>query len=119
MRVTGNEWQGKDVENGGVRFEVVAFFEREISFFDEDAAHAGDADILFDLRIVLSERGAGEGGGVESTCLVAVITDIGMDAVDAVCIDVKAVVAPFVHDVEGDEKADGEPEGQTEDIDGG
>ena len=82
-------------------------------------ARLAKPDHLLDLWIGSNERGAeefGDGGGI---VLGVIDVAILIDPVDAVGVDVVAVIAELVGDVQDDQQADTEAGSEADDVEGG
>lgn len=78
-----------------------------------------EPDHLLDLRIGSDESGAHKFGGVGSVVLGVIDVAILIDPIDAVGVDVVAVVTELVGDVQDDQQTDTEAGSETDDIEGG
>jgi hypothetical protein len=89
-----------------------------LPFFTIWSPGAAEADHLLDLRIG-SWRGSGpKVGGWRLRRSGVIEVDIGVDAIDAVGVDVVAVVTELIGDVQDDQQADTEAGSEADDVEG-
>ena len=117
--VAGDHGQGKDLEDRRVG-ESEAMFENVVAAFpDEYVLGVAEPDHLLDLRIGSDEGGAekfGDSGGVEPGVIEV---DILIDPIDAVGVDIVAVVTELIGDVQDDQQTDTEAGSEADDVEGG
>lgn len=120
IRVAGDHGQGEDLEDrrvgeGEVMVEdVVVALPHQLV-----AAVVTEPDHLLDLWIGSDEGGAekfGDGGGFEPGVIEV---DILIDAIDAVGVDIVAVVTELIGNVQDDQQTDTEACSEADDVEGG
>jgi len=85
----------------------------------QQVARVAEPDHLLDLRIGSDERGAEKFGGGDCIVLGVIQVDILVDPIDAVGVDIVAVVTELVSDVQNDQQADTEAGSEADDVEGG
>src|SRR5689334_19270694 len=85
----------------------------------EQVARVAEPNHLLDLRICSDESRAEKFGGDGSIVLGVINVAILIDTIDAVGVDVVAVVTELIRDVQDDQQADTEAGSEADDIEGG
>ena len=85
----------------------------------QQSARVAEPHHLLDLRIGSDERGAEKFGGGDSIILGVIQVDILVDPIDAVGVDVVAVVTQLIGDVQDDQQTDTEAGSEAYDVEGG
>ena len=108
MGVAGDHGQGEDLEDRGVGEGKVMVEYVVVALPHQQVAQVAEPDHLLDLRIRSDESRAekfgGGGGGVLGVIEVAIL----IDPINAIGVDVVAVVAEFIGDVQDDQQTDTE-----------
>ena len=117
--VAGDHGQREDLEDRRVGKDEVMFEDVVVALPHQEVARVAESDHLLDLGIGSDEGGAEKFGGGDSVVLGIIEVDIVIDPIDAVGVDVVAVIAELVGDVEDDQQADAEAGGEADDVDGG
>ena len=115
-----HQGEREDVEERSVGREDLGLFEGEVIALPEDdvAEGAGELGQGLDLRILVADGLGQDPGRPELMDLgVALVRPVGGDPVDPVGVPVEAVVAELVDDVEHDENAGRDADGQAHDVD--
>ncbi len=109
------------LEKGRLGPVDLRFFEADLSGLDDPIPErAAELCHGFRLRILVADRPGQNGGRPQLVDLrIALVRPVGRDPVDPVGLLVEAVVAALVRDVERDENARGDPDGQSQDVDEG
>jgi len=97
--VAGDHGEGENLEDRGVGEDEVMLKDVVVALSHQLVARVAESDHLLDLRIGSDERGAeefGDGGGIEPGVIDVAIL---IDPIDAVGVDVVAVVTELVSDV--------------------
>ena len=117
--VAGDHGQGEDLEDRRVGEGKVMVEDVIVALPHQQVAYVAEPDHLPDFRIGSDERGAkkfgGGGGGVPGVIEVAIL----IDPIDAVGVDVVAVIAELIGDVQDDQQADAEAGSETDDVERG
>jgi len=117
--VAGDHGQGEDLEDRGVGEDKVMLKNVVAAFPHQLVAGVAESDHLLDLRIVSDQGGAeefGDVGGIEPGVIDVAIL---IDPIDAVGVDVEAVITELVGDVQDDQQADTEAGSEADDVEGG
>jgi len=78
-----------------------------------------EPDHLLDLRKGSDERGAEKFGGGGSVVPGVIEVEILIDPIDAVGVDIVAVVAELIGDIQDDQQTDAEAGSEADDVEGG
>lgn len=116
--VAGDHGQGENLEDRGVGEDEVMLKDVVLALPHQLVAGAAEPDHLLDLWIRY-EGGAekfGDVGGIEPG-----VIDVGIliDPIDAVGVDIVAVVTELIGDVQHDQQTDTEAGSEADDIEGG
>jgi hypothetical protein len=117
--VAGDHGQGKDLEDRGVGESEAMLKDVVVVFSHQQVARVAKSDHLLDLRIGSDESRAekfGDGGGIEPG-----VIDVGIliDPIDAVGVDIVAVVTELIGDVQHDQQTDTKAGSEADDIERG
>ena len=117
--VAGDHRQREDLEDRRVGESEVVVEDVVIALPHQQVARVAEPDHLPDLRIGSDESGAEKFGGGGSGELGVIDVAILIDPVDAVGVDVVAVIAELVGDVQDDQQTDTEAGSEANDVEGG
>jgi len=117
--VAGDHGQGEDLEDRRVGEGEVMFEDVVIANPYKLVARVAESDHLPDLRIGSDEGGAEKFGGGDSVVLGIIQVDILIDPIDAVGVDIIAVVTELIGDVQDDQQTNAEAGSEAEDVEGG
>ena len=118
--VAGDHGQGEDLEDRRVGEGEVMVEDVVVALPHQQVARVAESDHLLDLRIGSDESGAEKfGGGGSDSYLVLLIVDILIDPIDAVGVDVVAIVTELIGDVQDDQQTDTEAGSEADDVEGG
>jgi|SRR6185312_1741055 len=117
--VAGDHGQGEDLEDRRVGEGEVMLEDMVVALPHQLVARVAESDHLLDLRIGSNERGAHKFGGGNSVDPGVIEVEILIDPINAVGVDVVAVVTKFVGDVQDDQQADAKTGGEADDVEGG
>lgn len=115
--VAGDHGQGEDLEDRRVCEGKVMFDDVVVALPHQQVSRVAEPDHLFDPRIGSNKSGAEKFGGGNSVVLGVIEVEILIDPIDAVGVDIVAVVTQLIGDVQDDQQTDTEAGGETEDID--
>ncbi len=117
--VAGDHGQGEDLEDRRVGEGEVMVEDVVVALSHLQVARVAESDHLLDLRIGSDESGAEKFGGVGR--FEPGVVDIGIliDPIDAVGVDVVAVVTELIGDVQDDQQTDTEAGSEADDVEGG
>ena len=117
--VASDHGQGEDLEDRRVGEDEVMLEDVVVALPHQLVARLAKPDHLLDLWIGSNERGAeefGDGGGI---VLGVIDVAILIDPVDAVGVDIVAVVTELIGDVQDDQQADTEAGSEADDVEDG
>ena len=117
--VAGDHRQREDLEDSRVGEGEVMLEDVVVARPHQLVARVAEPDHLLDLRIGSDERGAEKFGGGGSVVLGVIKVEILIDPIDAVGVDVVAIVPELIGDVQDDQQADTEPGSEADDVEGG
>ena len=117
--VAGDHGQREDLEDRRVGKGEVMFEDVVVALPHQQVARVAKPDHLLDLRIRSDQRGAEKFGGGGSVVLCVIEVEILIDPIDAVGVDIVAVVTELIGDVQHDQQADTEAGSEADDIEGG
>ena len=111
--------QGEDLEDrrvgeGKVMVEYVV-----VALPHQQVAHVAEPDHLLDLRIGSDESGAEKFGAGSGVVLGVIDVAILIDPIDAVGVDIVAVITELIRDVQDDQQTDTEAGSEADDVEGG
>ena len=86
---------------------------------NQEVARVAEPDHLPDLRIRSDERGAEKFGSGDSVVLGVIKVEILINPIDAVGVDVVAVVTELIGDVQDDQQTNTEAGSEADDVEGG
>lgn len=117
--VAGDHGQSEDLEDRRVGEGEVMVEDVVVALSHQQVARVTESDHLLDLRIGSDESGAEKFGGVGR--FEPGVVDIGIliDPIDAVGVDVVAVVTKLIGDVQDDQQTDTETGSEADDVEGG
>ena len=117
--VAGDHGQGEDLEDRRVGEGEVMLDDVVVALPHQLVARVAESDHLRDLRIGSDERGAEQFGGGDRDEPGVIQVDILIDPIDAVGVDVVAIVTKLVCDVQDDQQTDAEAGSEADDVEGG
>jgi len=117
--VAGDHGQCENLEDRRVGEAEVMVEDVVVTLPYQQIARVAEPDHLLDLRIGGDESGAEKFGGGDSVILGVIQVDILIDPIDAVGVDVVAVVTELIGNVQDDQQADAEAGGEAADVEGG
>ena len=117
--VAGDHGQCENLEDRRVGEAEVMVEDVVVTLPYQQIARVAEPDHLLDLRIGGDESGAEKFGGGDSVILGVIQVDILIDPIDAVGVDVVAVVTELIGNVQDDQQADSEAGGEAADVEGG
>jgi len=117
--VAGNHGQGKDLEDRRVGEGEALVDDVVVALPHQQAARVAEPGHLPDLRIGTDESGTHKFGGGDSVDLGVIEVEILIDPIDAVCVDVVAVVTDFIRDVQDDQQTYTEAGSEADNVEGG
>gem|GEM_PF-2637568 len=117
--VAGDHGQREDLEDRRVGKGEMMFEDVLVALPHQQVARVAEPDHLLDLRIGSDERGAEEFRGGDSIVPGVIQVDILVDPIDAVGVDVVAVVTHLISDVQDDQQADAEAGSEANDVERG
>jgi len=116
--IAGDHGQGEDLEDRRVGEGEAMVEDVVVTLPDQQVTRVAESDHLLDLRIGSDEGRAekfGDGGGFEAGVIEV---DILIDPIDAVGVDIVAVVTELIGDVQDDQQADTEADSEADDVEG-
>jgi len=117
--VAGDHGQGEDLEDRRIGESEMMVEDVVVALPHQLVARVAEPDHLLDLRIGSDQRGTEKFGGGDSVVLGVIEVEILIDPVDAVGVDVVAVVTELIGDVQDDQQADGQAGSEADDVEGG
>ena len=117
--VAGDHGQGEDLEDRRVGEGEVMVEDVVVALSHQQVARVAESDHLLDLRIGSDEGRAekfGDGNGFKPGVIEK---DILIDPIDAVGVDIVAVVTELIGDVQDDQQTDAKPGSEADDVEGG
>ena len=117
--VAGDHGQGEDLEDRRVGEDEVMLKNVVGAFPHKQVAGAAESDHLLDLWIGSDEGGAEKFGDGDGIIPGVIDVAILIDPIDAVGVDVVAVITELVGDVQDDQQANTEAGSETDDVEGG
>ena len=90
-----------------------------VTLSHQQVARVAEPDHLLDLWIGSDERGAEKFGGSDRVVPGVIEVEILIDPIDAVGVEIVAVVTELVSDVQDDQQADTEAGSEADDVEGG
>src|SRR5579863_7007665 len=104
--IAGDHGQGEDLEDRRVGEGEVMFEDVVVALPHQHVARVAETDHLLDLRIGSDKRGAEKFGGGDRIVPGVIQVDILIDPIDAVGVDVVAVVTELISDVQNNQQTD-------------
>ena len=117
--VAGDHGQRENLEDRRVGKGEAMFEDVVVALPHQQVARVAQPDHLLDLRIRSDELGAEKFGGGDSIVLGVIQVDILVDPIDAVGVDVVAVVTELIGDVQDDQQTDTEAGSEANDVEAG
>ncbi len=117
--VAGDHGQSEYLEDRRVGEGEVMVEDVIVALPRQQVARVAEPDHLPDIRIGSDERGAEKFGGGGSVVPGVIEVEILIDPIDAVGIDVAAVVTELIGDVQDDQQADTEAGSEADNVEGG
>lgn len=117
--VAGDHGQGEDLEDRRVGEDEVMLKDVVVALSHQLVAGVAESDHLLDLWIGSDECGAekfGDGDGIKPGVIDIAIL---IDPIDAVGVDVVAVVTELIGDVQDDQQTDTEAGSEADDVESG
>ena len=117
--VAGDHGQGEDLEDRRVGKGEVMVDDVVVALPHQQVARVVESDHLLDLRIGSDECGAEQFGGGDRDEPGVIQVEILIDPIDAVGVDVVAVVTELIGDVQDDQQTDTQAGSEADDVEGG
>jgi len=117
--VASDHGQSEDLEDRRVGEDEVMFEHMVVAFSHQLVARIAEPDHLLDLRIGSNDSGAEKFGGGDSVVFRIIQVDILIDPIDAVGVDIVAVVTELIGDVQDDQQTDTEAGSEADDVECG
>jgi len=117
--VAGDHGQGEDPEDRRVGEGEVMVEDVVVTLSHQQVARVAESNHLLDLRIGSDKRGAEKFGDVNGIVLGVIDVAILIDPIDAVGINVVAVVTELIGDVQDDQQTNAEAGSEADDVEGG
>jgi len=117
--VAGDHGQREDLKDRGVGEGEMMGEDVVVAFPHQQGARVTEPGHLLYLRIGSDERGAEKFGGGDSVVPGVIEVEILIDPVDAVGVDVVAVVTELIGDIQDDQQADTEAGSEADNVEGG
>jgi len=117
--VAGDHGQGEDLEDRRVGEGAVMVEDIIVALPHQLVARVAEPDHLLDLRIGSNECGAEIFGGGDSVVLGVIEVEILIDPIDAVGVDVVAVVTELIGDIQDDQQTDTKAGSEADDVESG
>ena len=119
IRVAGDHGQGEDLEDRRVGEGEVMLDDVVVALPHQQVARVAEPDHLLDLRIGSDQSGAEKFGGGRGFVPGVIEIEILIDPIDAVGVDVVAVITELIGDVQDDQQTDTEAGSEADDVEGG
>ncbi|HLX93741.1 MAG TPA: hypothetical protein VKR32_18785 [Puia sp.] len=119
IRITGEHPDGEDLEKGGIGEDVMVFLDIIVALSNHDVPGVADPDKLFELRIVVDQGRSQRFWPICPQISCIVVKYVRVKAIDAIRVDIVAVIAQLVGDIHDDQETDCESGRQPDDVNGG
>ena len=117
--VAGDHGQREDLEDRRVGEGEAMVEDVVVTLPYQQVTRVAESDHLLDLRIGSDQSGAEKFGGGDSVVPGVIEIEILIDPIDAVGVDVVAVVTELIRDIQDDQQTDTEAGSEADDVEGG